>query len=958
MSRYRIAFCLGVYFWFSAVPALAGVSHDSALTWRTLHSTNFRVHYHDGAEALARRTAATAEAVHRKLSPVFNWQPSEPVDIILTDRVDVSNGYASPFPASRMGIYVTPPDEINSLEDHGGWLETLLTHEYAHILHLDKATGLPGFLRKVFGRNPSFFPLPSVFPNASQPNWLIEGLATWHETDRTRGIGRGQSSYYDMLMRLEVDNGLKPIYQINQDIATWPGGTTPYLYGVSFYSFIADTKGEDRIQKMVDGYSRIPYSPLFINVNSRRALGSSLPGLWPGFEKYLKERHGEKLASIRRAGVVAGERVTHHGYYGGAARALAGGDFLYVRSDGASEPALVRQGADGKRRWQTSVHGGAHLSTPARAAALIAQPEINRNANYFYDLYRVDLESGRLRRLTHGARYRYAAWSPDGARILAVHNEGGKHALHLLDDSGKRIEVLWAGEPDVVFADPDWSPDGTSVALAAWRPQGGWNLERFLVKERRFESLTRDSAIEAQPQFTPDGKALLFASDHGGVYNLRRLDFASGKVTTLSNVEGGAFHPTQASVDGPVYYTGYHAAGFDIYRLDAPATLPTPAAAAGPSVVVAKDEPVPEGLRVSDYSPYNGLRPRWWLPHIALDSRRTELGVTTSGWDPLQRHIYYVDAAYDFRNQWPVGSIDYIYDRFYPTFKLHASRYSKLDFDSNDEPLRLTTADTYMGEMVLPFLQYRREMAAHTAAYSVRDADDWTAAGVMPRADRTDNVLGYAFVYDSTRRYPRSISRSRGAQLSVSAETSDAIAGSDYSGEVYTADGRVFLPLFGEQVLALRLAGGWGNATPRPFRLGGSLSATGSPPLLDSGLLNSPFNQREFGLRGYDSGLATLTGRRMVLAAAEWRFPIARIERGIMLPPLAIHQVYGSVFAETGDAWNTGRTPGDYSTGAGIEAHAEVNLFYDLALHLRAGFAHGFADHGGNQVYLKLGSSF
>ena len=958
MVRHLLAFLLCGYTVLTVTAVNAGVSHDSALRWHTLHSAHFRVHYHDGAEVLARRTAATAERVHATLSPVFDWQPEEPVDIILTDRVDVSNGYATPFPANRMGIYVTPPDEISSLEDHGGWLDTLLTHEYAHILHLDKATRLPAFLRKIFGRHPTFFPLPSVFPNAAQPTWLIEGLATWHETDRARGIGRGQSSYYDMLMRLEVENGLKPIYQINQDIVTWPGGNTPYLYGVSFYTFIADRLGQERIQKMVDDFSGLPYSPLFVNVSSRRALGTSVAGLWPRFETYLKERHGERLAGIRSAGVVAGERVTRHGYYGGAARALTGGDFLYVRSDGASEPALVRQSADGKQRWCTSVHGGAHLTVHPRAGALIAQPEINRNANYFYDLYRVDLERGGLRRLTHGARYRYAAWNPDGTRILAVHNQGGKHALHLLDGTGKQIEILWAGDQDVVFADPDWSPDGASVVLAAWRPQSGWNLERFFINERRFELLTRDSAIEAQPQFTPDGKALLFSSDHGGVYNIRRLDLASGKLTTLSNVEGGAFHPTQGSVDGPVYYTGYHAAGFDIYRLDTPAALPTPVAAPGPSAVVAKDDPVPEGLRVSDYSPYNGLRPRWWLPHIGIDSQRTELGVMTSGYDPLLRHIYYVDAAYDFKNRWPTGSVNYIYDRFYPTFKLHASRESSLDLDNNNEPLRVTTSDTYLAEMVLPYLQYRRDLTAHAAAYSVRDADGWVAAGVSPQPDRTDNVLGYAFVYDSTRRYPRSISRSRGAQLSVAAETSDSIAGSDYSGEVYTLDGRVFLPLFGEHVLAMRLAGGWGTAAPRPFRLGGSQSANTAPPLLDSSLFNSPFDQREFALRGYDRGPAELTGRRMVLAAAEWRFPIARIERGTMLLPLAVHQVYGSVFAETGDAWNTGRNPGDYSTGAGIEANAEVNLFYGPALHLRLGYAYGFADYGGSQVYLRLGSAF
>ena len=77
-----------------------------------------------------------------------------------------------------------------------------------------------------------------------------------------------------------------------------------------------------------------------------------------------------------------------------------------------------------------------------------------------------------------------------------------------------------------------------------------------------------------------------------------------------------------------------------------------------------------------------------------------------------------------------------------------------------------------------------------------------------------------------------------------------------------------------------------------------------------------------------------------------------------MAPPLGIHQIYGSLFAETGDAWNSGRTPGDYSTGAGIEVNAEVNLLYALAVHVRLGYAHGFADNGNEQVYLQLGSSF
>lgn len=947
----RLAVLFVVWGWLGVASVHAAVSYDSALTWRTLYSANFRIHYHNGLETLARRAAAHAERVHTNLVPVIGWTPSEPTDIVLSDRIDVSNAYASVFPYNRLVIYLSTPDEVEGLEDHGGWLDTVLTHEYVHILHLDKAERAPSVLRKVFGRN------ILLFPNALQPRWLIEGLATWHETDRERGIGRGQSSYFNMLMRGEVAEGIKPIHQINQPIASWPGGVTPYLYGVAFFNYIEHQHGEARIGRLIDHYSD-NIIPFRINSNSRQVLGDELDRVWPRFESYLQTQHEPRLREIRAAGVVAGERLTEDGYLTGAARGLPDGSVVYLRVDARREPALLRRFPDGQVRHLTDAHVGAHFTLHPQAGILLAQPEVHRNASFFYDLYRVDLERGALRRLTHGARYRYGVWSPDGTRIVAVRNDGGQHALHLLDAAGQQLAVLWDGQPDVVFADPVWSPDGTSVVLAASRPSSGWNLERFHINERRFEMLTRDAAIESQPSFSPDGRTLLFSSDHGGVYNLRRMDLATGQVTTLSNVEGGAFHPVQAQANGPVYYTGYHAGGFDLYRLSQPASLPLPAAAPGPSAKYVDDPPIPADLREGGYSPYSGLRPRWWLPHIAIDSQRTELGAITSAWDPLLRHLYYLDAAYDFRNQWPVGSFDYIYDRFYPVFKLHASRYSHLFLDQNDDPARVTTSDTYLGEMVLPFLRYRRNFNVHAAAYTVRDADGWTAPGVTPVNDRTDNVLGYALVYNSARRYPLSISRSNGLHLSASAETSDGLKGSDYSGEVYTLDGRAFIPLGREHVLAARVVYGWGTGRPRPFVLGGSDSSGEVPLPIDFSVVNSPFNQRNFALRGYDSGLPELTGRRMTSATLEWRFPLRRIERGFMVPPVAIHQLHGNLFAETGAAWNAGRHPDKYFTAAGVEALADVFLFYDLGLQLRLGYAYGFANRGDHHVYLRLGASF
>ena len=68
------------------------MSHDPGLTWNTLHTPHFAIHYHDGAEASARRVAALAERVHERLTRVFAWQPSDRTDVVITDEYDNSNG--------------------------------------------------------------------------------------------------------------------------------------------------------------------------------------------------------------------------------------------------------------------------------------------------------------------------------------------------------------------------------------------------------------------------------------------------------------------------------------------------------------------------------------------------------------------------------------------------------------------------------------------------------------------------------------------------------------------------------------------------------------------------------------------------------------------------------------------------------------------------------------------------
>jgi hypothetical protein len=930
-----------------APDAFAAISHDPQLTWKTLHTRHFRIHFHDGEEQLARDTADIAESVHLRLVPLLAWQPSRPTDIVVTDEIDMANGFTTTLPSNRVELWVTPPDD--GLFDYGPWLESLILHEYAHVLHLDMAAGTPASWRRIFGRH------PLLFPQSLQPQWVIEGLATRIETDVAHGLGRGQSSYFAMLMRMEAVAGIKPLRQVNQPVNTWPSGIVPYLYGENFLHFIEEKYGQEQLLEWIVEY-RDNLIPFMINTNSKKVFGQDLSELWQHFTEYVEQRYQAQLQQIEAQGIREGEILAQHGYTTGDSAVLPDGTVFYVRSDGKSPPMLMRwRATDSEPQPLVELQGDARLAVHPRMGVLVAQPERERNVLIRYDLYRYDLTTGQLRRLTEGARLRFAAWSPDGEQIAAVRTELGEFSLVRLNAEGKDLETLWRATNGEIVSGIDWSPRQGALLASLWQAHSGWNVAEFSLEDRRWHLLTDDNAIKMHARYTPDGEAVLFSGDYGSVYNIRRLDKRNGQITTLTNVRGGAFSPGLAS-DGTLIYTGYTSRGYDVFRLATPASLGAPALSNGPTA-----SPMPPAARlsdtwVSDYQPTTGLAPTWWTPIVGVGSDFTLLGASTSGADVLRRHVYGLAGGYEFSNDEPVGSFDYIYDRWYPRIELHASRALSLEHESDSELRRVQQSTFVSAGITLPWLKMREQWALHAGLATEKKHDSYTAVGYEPRPDRNDNLYGIALRFDSARRYPLSVSSSYGRSVIAMVENSD-LGASDYTGQVYTFDWREFASLGGEHVLALRLVTGWGTEDPRRFQLGGALS---SASLLQTEGLGStlPFNRRDYPLRGYADGLSGLAGRRMQLAEAEWRFPLARVERGYMAPPLALDQLYGALFVDGGAAWYEGSHPDRYYTGVGGELTADVRFFYGFTLPVTLGFARGLAAIGENQIYLRAGATF
>lgn len=219
---------------------------DPSLRWRTLDTAHFSVHFPEHLRSPAQQVAGTAESVYPRVTGLLRWRPESRTHIVVLDSLDMSNGLASPLPFNYVQILLAPPDEGELLQNRE-WLELVLTHEFTHIAHLDKAKEDPLAFRRIFGR------FLFLFPNLLEPGWLTEGLAVYSETDPAKRYGRLGQSHFEGQMRAEAGRELRPLREINAEGRGFPLNRD-YLYGSYFFAFLAERYGAKAVTDYVEGY--------------------------------------------------------------------------------------------------------------------------------------------------------------------------------------------------------------------------------------------------------------------------------------------------------------------------------------------------------------------------------------------------------------------------------------------------------------------------------------------------------------------------------------------------------------------------------------------------------------------------------------------------------------------------------------------------------------------------------
>jgi hypothetical protein len=931
--------CLRVCFAAALVFASAARAQyvDPSLRWRTLDTEHFSIHFSDTHRAQAETVAGVAEAVYPKLTSWLNWQPESRTHLVLLDSADFSDGYASPLPFNNFTIFLSPPDQGELLQNRA-WLELVITHELTHIVHLDKAKNAPLTLRRIFGR----FPL--LFPNALQPDWIIEGLAVYSESDPAKGYGRLEQSQFEGMMRAERARGLRSLREVNAEGRGFPLNRD-YLYGSYFFAFLAERYGAKAITDYVENYSD-NVIPFRVQSNPEAVTGKKMDELWDEYDAWLRARFAP-AAEARAEPERIGQEILHD--WSVTAPVLApDGTRWFVEQDGYTRPRLMRQRPGGPVEALREVEIDARLSLGTDGRPLLAQPEICGNYNYYYDLYRMGSLWG-WNRLTHCSRFRFTAPLEDG-RIVALRVANGAGEVVLLNADGDEMRTLYRAAPGEMFT--GLAARGQSVIVTVWR-NGKWALLEIGGEGPRV--LLADDAVKHSPRFGASDDEIYFVAGYDKVYNvwswrrdtrsLARWTQAPFGVSEISAPVGGEILLTTIEADGVILRR---------HRLpDAPFERRAPAPVAANPEAPEAAPPAPPALNLGPdrtYWPFSSMLPRSWFPAAQIGDGEVALGFTTFGQDALGLHQYSLSPLFEFTQHEVLGNAWYTYDNRHGVFLNRIMNVEQSHQDTNDG----RKIDVYdIQETAQAIATWRDIKILRSFYWGLGAATDrerlHNVVSVQNQTVHDDRVIGLVAGMDSRRQQWLSEGPSQGQLLQLYAESSNNLGG-DYDGNVYRSDWRVFFPA-GTTVLSLRWNAVYSQADAKPIELGGVWSEETygyTLPVLD---------QRRFPLRGYRLGEPTLTGRHAQLGSMEWRVPLSDVDRNLMVPPVGLNRVSMNLFADAGAAWNDAQQA-QLHRGVGAELLTEVRIGYLESIQVRFGIARGIDDRGVTVGYLKVGREF
>ncbi len=487
------------------------------LDWAVLETPHVRLHYYAEEESLARRLAALAESVCVEYDGRFRLAPKHRVPVLLYSAHHLfQQTNATPELVSESVGGLTELIKGRVLIPHNGsWsrLQWVTRHELTHWYMLEKINRV----MRDHHRSQIYMP----------PLWFTEGLAEYcgtHWDPDAEGLLR------DAMLSGEA----LPVTRSERIFGT----VLMYKEGQSFLLYLSETYGDAKIFDLLDNWHRAEdFETVF-----RITLGMPITRVDEEWFGTLRRRYYPVITGAQ-AVPDAARRLTPHGRYNLGPRVLPGGDpadttlrFCYFAArEGGISLMISEPTRDGRRQERRVLRGGQSAS----------------------------FESFHLFQNRPDA-------SPSGMIALSS-KHGGRDALYLVDSRRHAVVRRLEFAHLVAISDPSLVPGDTAVVFSAQEFGGESDLYRVQWggNRVRLERLTHDAYDDVEPDVSPDGRFVAFASDRGdggGRYALFRLALAGGSPERLSDPPAGDDRQPVYSPDARwIAYRSTRAGTSDLY---------------------------------------------------------------------------------------------------------------------------------------------------------------------------------------------------------------------------------------------------------------------------------------------------------------------------------------------------------------------------------------------------------
>ena len=929
-----------ILFLYGFFPLAAQIRFDPQIKWRSIESEHFAIHYPERQDSLARAVLSKSELYYAILTGVFHYQPKGKVNIVLDTSSDIVFGAATPFPNNT--AYLNPNAPAIGFGHYDDWMNLLISHELTHSVDIDKMGGFPAALRFILGR--------LYFPGGLGPQWLTEGLATYFETALT-GSGRTISPYHDMILRMAfLENRVNSPDRNTIFLTRWPGGNSAYVYGQSFYHYIAETYGEKALIKLRERYSS-NFLPFRISEAVRAATGSSLRTVYRDWKRTMTERYNQQVAEIRQQPITASRQLTQIGYNNWSPEWSNDGKVIYFISGDPDKHTEIRSvdvlTGEQQRIKKVNVFNTqiTYLSAEEHETLFYTRLEWERSYTLRNDIHALNLTTGKTESITHSLRASDPAVHPSGDRVVYITTNAGQTDLWLHDLRTGERKLLFRGGSKRLFFTPAWSPKGNRIALSVWEEGGYRDIWLLDIPGNRFQPLLKDKAWDYSPCWSPDGRYIVFSSDRTGVFNLFAYDLETHRVQQVTNVLGGAFDPAISPDGKKIAFVNYSAYGFDIHVMNWKKTEPLHSFKAffgsnfprlpiftygysdslsnkvypGNSVKALADTSFSSSRR---YGPVKTLLPRFYIPFTSIDEKGMVIGAMTMGMDVLARHRYLLTLQYGIQSNRPGYSFQYINNSFYPILFLSISNISILRDQTVLDNAGLSRRywdrrQEFRTEVTLPFLKIDTAHLITLGLSFQRYSPSFELSPVEtnPYFEGNLNFYHLQYFYSSARQYPRSISAVEGMTLNFLFQRYTSKLTSDLT----------FYQLLGKFELFAQIPG-----LPRHV-----MYVKGSGGRNDLRSIHKIANAPETFLRGY---VATTWRDNLLTGTVEYRFPLLEIERSTPILPIFLKRMHGSLFGDHArfyDILDRYRRRSSF----GLELRLDMAVGYLLNIRTRLGVA-------------------